>query len=89
MTNLTAICLCVLLWASCPESVPRKLFDAVSENTGVAFDYDNPEHREIVSGLIKDTAKNNAWKKKYTPTKDSFKRNDWMWKDGNIVFVED
>jgi hypothetical protein len=55
MTNLTAICLCVLLWASCPESVPRKLFDAVSENTGLELEYGNPEHQKIVMKLLGET----------------------------------
>jgi hypothetical protein len=36
-----------------------------------------------------DTAEKSTWKKKYEPTKDSFKRQDWMWKDGNIVFADD
>jgi hypothetical protein len=55
MTNLTALCLCVLLWSSCPEPVPRKLFDAVSENTGVAFDYDNQTHQDTVRELLRET----------------------------------
>jgi hypothetical protein len=55
MTNLTAICLCVLLWASCPEPVPRKLFDAVSENAGLELEYGNPEHEKIVRKLLGET----------------------------------
>jgi hypothetical protein len=54
MTHLTAICLCVLLWASCPD-VPRKLFDAVSENAGLELKYDNPEHQKIVRELLGET----------------------------------
>jgi hypothetical protein len=54
MTHLTAICLCVLLWASCPD-IPRKLFDAVSENAGVAFDYDNQTHQGVVRELLSET----------------------------------
>jgi hypothetical protein len=54
MNHLTAICLCVLLWASCP-GVPRKLFDAVSENAGLELEYGNPEHRKIVRELLRKT----------------------------------
>jgi hypothetical protein len=60
MTNLTAICLCVLIWASCPEPVPRKLFDAVSENTGLDLEYGNPEHEKIVRELLREVFKNDS-----------------------------
>jgi hypothetical protein len=35
--------------------VPRKLFDAVSEKTGVAFDYDNQTHQGVVRELLSET----------------------------------
>jgi hypothetical protein len=54
MNHLAAICLCALLWASCPD-VPRKLFDAVSENAGLELEYGNPEHEKIVRKLLGET----------------------------------
>jgi hypothetical protein len=35
--------------------IPRKLFDAVSENTGLELEYGNPEHGKIVMKLLRET----------------------------------
>jgi len=52
MTNLPAICLLALLVVN---PVPLKWFNAVCENTGVQFDYDNQTHHDTVRELLMET----------------------------------
>jgi hypothetical protein len=60
MTNLAAICLCALIWSTCPKPVPRFWFDLVSEKAGVAFDYDNQTHHGSVGKLLQEVFKNDS-----------------------------
>jgi hypothetical protein len=55
MNALTAICLCALIWSTCPKPVPRILFDSVCENAGVEFDYSKQSGHDTVRKLLNDT----------------------------------
>jgi hypothetical protein len=55
MNHITAICLCALLWSTCPKPVPRFWFDLVSEKAGVEFDYSKQEDHDTVRKLLNDT----------------------------------
>jgi hypothetical protein len=55
MKTLTTICLCALIWSTCPKPVPRFWFDLVIEKTGLEFDYSKQADHDTVRELLDDT----------------------------------